>query len=117
MLAAIAAMLLPAAAHADERNFILQNATGRTIAEMYVSPANVNEWEENVLSGEVPDEENVVVRFVDDVDACVYDLKIVHDDGDAAIWGGINVCEAHRVIAAYQDDGTPIAQVVGADEE
>src|SRR4051812_29921081 len=94
MMAAIAAvaMLLPAAAQADDRNFVLINGTGRTISELYVSPANIDAWEEDVLGVDtLPELEKTAVKFVDEVKECVYDLKIVHDDGDAAIWKGINL--------------------------
>lgn len=111
LIAAIAALLLPSAAHADQRNFVLINGTGRVISELYVSPSNVNEWEEDVLGVDVlGDEDRTAIRFTDDVDECVYDLKIVHDDGDTAVWKGINLCENSYVSAQYQDDGTPIAE-------
>ena len=117
LIAALAALLLPAATSADERNFVLQNATGRTISELYISPTNVNEWEEDVLGvDQLADEGEVKINFSDDLDECVYDLKIVHDDGDSAIWTGINLCEAYRVIPAYEDDGTPVAQVSTEEE-
>ncbi|RYY26176.1 MAG: hypothetical protein EOP62_11920 [Sphingomonadales bacterium] len=111
--AAAVAMLVPAAAQAqDQRNFVLINGTGRTISELYISPTNENSWEEDVLGVDTLAElEKTAIHFADAVDECVYDLKIVHDDGDAAIWTGINLCENTFVSAQYQDDGTPIAQV------
>lgn len=115
MLAAVAAaaFMLPAAAQAqDGRDFELTNGTGRTISELYISPTNVNDWEEDVLGVDTLAEMgSTVIHFQDTVDECVYDIKIVHDDGDAAIWKGINLCENNGVSVAYQDDGTPIAQV------
>lgn len=112
MAAAAAVAMLPAAAQAqDQRNFELTNGTTRTISELYISPTNVNDWEEDVLGVDTLDEMGkTVVNFVDTVDECVYDLKIVHDDGDSAIWSGINLCESNFVVVSYQDDGTPIAQ-------
>ena len=111
MIAAVA-MLLPAAAQAqDGRDFQLTNGTGRIISALYISPSNVNDWEEDVLGVDVlGEDDDTVVHFVDTVDECVYDLKIVHDDGDAAIWTGINLCQNNGVSVQYQDDGTPIAQ-------
>ena len=113
-MAAVAAatLLLPGIAQAqDGRDFKLTNGTGRVISELYISPTNVNDWEEDVLGVDVlADGAETPVHFVDAVDECVYDLKIVHDDGDAAIWKGINLCESNFVSVQYQDDGTPIAQ-------
>lgn len=112
MFAALPALLLATPASADERNFTLANHSNRAVVQLFISPANVNEWEEDVLSVDtLADGASVEVQFVDDLDECVYDLKIVHDDGDSAIWGGINLCEANEVGIQYQDDGTPIAQV------
>ena len=111
IMAAVAALSVSGPAVADERNFQLINGTGRTIAQVFISPANVSDWEEDVLSVNVlPDGESANIHFVDDVEECVYDIMIVHDDGDRAIWGSINLCEASVVSAQYQDDGTPIAQ-------
>ena len=114
-MAAVAAatLLLPGIAQAqDGRDFKLTNGTGRVISELYISPTNVNDWEEDVLGVDVlADMAETPIHFIDSVDECVYDLKIVHDDGDAAIWTGINLCENTFVSAQYQDDGTPIAQV------
>ena len=114
IMAAVAAatLLLPGMAQAqDQRNFVLTNGTNRVISELYISPTNVNDWEEDVLGVDVlGDMDKTTVSFVDTVDECVYDLKIVHDDGDSAIWTAINLCESNFVVVAYQDDGTPIAQ-------
>lgn len=111
MLAAAAAFLLSTPALADERNFQLVNGTGRTIAQVFISPSDTNSWEEDVLGSDVlPDEGTANIHFVDELDECVYDILIVHDDGDRAVWTGINLCETSFVSAQYQDDGTPIAQ-------
>jgi hypothetical protein len=111
ILAVAAAVLMPTAAMADDRNFQLINGTGRTIAQVFISPSNTSAWEEDVLSVDVlPDGEAANIHFVDDLDECVYDIMIVHDDGDRAVWAAINLCETSVVSAQYQDDGTPIAQ-------
>ena len=99
-------------AMADERNFVLVNTTTRTVAQVFVSPANVNEWEEDILTVDVlPVDRRVTIRFVDDLDQCEYDIKVVHDDGDSAVFGGINLCEASEVSISYQDNGLPLAYV------
>lgn len=109
---AATAFLLPTAAMAqDQRDFTLINGTGRTITQLFISPATTNDWEEDVLGVDtLEDSAKVDVHFQGDADTCVYDLKIVHDDGDAAVWGAIDLCKVNYVSVQYQDDGTPIAQ-------
>lgn len=111
MLAAAAAALFAAPA-ADPRDFQLVNGTGRAIAELYISPANVNDWEEDLLSVDMlGDGDTTNISFeADDRDECIYDLKIVHKGGDNAVWQDLNLCAISWVSLQYQDDGTPIAQ-------
>ena len=111
IIAAAMALVISTPALADQRNFELINGTGRTVAQVFISPSNTSAWEEDVLSVNVlPDGASANIHFVDDLDECVYDIMIVHDDGDRAVWGGINLCETSVVSAQYQDDGTPVAQ-------
>lgn len=110
--AVLPALLLAAtAAWADARNFTLQNNTGRTVMQLFISPANEQAWEEDLLGSDVlPDEGSAAINFeADERDECVYDLKIVHDDGDSAIWPAVNLCAVTVVSVMYNDSGQPEA--------
>ncbi len=50
LLALTAAFFFPAAAQAVDLDFELVNGTGWAIKEIYISPATVNNWQENILA-------------------------------------------------------------------
>lgn len=80
---AAAAFLVAAPAMAEDLVFQFKNASSFVVTELYASPANVNEWEEDILGTDVLGSgETVRVTIRDGRRACEYDLKIVFDDGD-----------------------------------
>jgi hypothetical protein len=102
--AATLALAGPAAVFAGDQDFTLVNKTGLEIAEFYVSASNVNDWEEDVLGvGTLADGDKVTIKFSRDASACVFDLKIVDEDGDSVVWKGINLCKAHEITLMYQN--------------
>jgi hypothetical protein len=81
-LAALA--LMPTAAFADDLVFKLINKSDYVVTELYASPSNVKNWEEDILGTDVLGSgETVNVTIADGRRACEYDLRIVFDDGDA----------------------------------
>lgn len=104
-VAATAAVLMsfdPIAAHAGDQDFKLVNATGYTIEQVYVSPIKSSDWEEDVLGRDVlSDGENVHIRFPKRENVCRWDLKVVYDDGEEAIWNDFNLCETSRITIHY----------------
>lgn len=111
MFAALAVLVLPAPALADVQDFVFINSTGRTVAELYVSPSKTNDWEEDVLGTDtLADGGRTTINFSGDSDACLYDIKLVHDDGDSATWNAIDLCKVSVVAASYDADGDPVAR-------
>lgn len=90
---ASAAFLLAAPAMAEDLVFAFSNDSSFAIVELYASPSNVDEWEEDILGldalgpGEVA---RVTIR--DGRRVCEYDLKIVFEDGDE-ITDTADLCE------------------------
>lgn len=81
-------------AMADDLEFTLTNATSVSATEFYVSPANVDDWEKNLLDGKyLPAGNEVTVTIGDGRRTCTYDLKTVFEDGRTAENDGINLCE------------------------
>ncbi|MGO1079422.1 hypothetical protein [Inquilinus sp. CA228] len=79
---------------ADELEFTLTNATSVSATEFYVSPVNVDDWEDNLLEGKyLPAGNEVTVTIGDGRRTCTYDLKTVFEDGRTAENDGINLCE------------------------
>jgi hypothetical protein len=81
-------------AMADDLEFTLTNATSVSATEFYVSPANVDDWENNLLDGKyLPAGNEVTVTIGDGRRTCTYDLKTVFEDGRTAENDDINLCE------------------------
>jgi hypothetical protein len=107
--AAGAGLLLAAAlclgarpAQAAQQDFVLDNETGYTIEEVYVSAAKTDDWEEDVLGRDVlEDGDAVKISFPRRENACRFDLKVVYDDGDDAVWTNLNLCEISTVEIHY----------------
>ena len=92
-LATLVALGLAGAAAAGTQDFTLINATGYTLSEVYVSPARARDWEEDVLGRDVlADGARTEITFSRDTDACLWDLKVVYDDGESAEWDALNLC-------------------------
>ncbi|SFJ64439.1 hypothetical protein [Aerobium aerolatum] len=80
---AAAALSFSTAAYADDLVFKFINKSDFVVTELYTSPSNVSEWEEDILGRDVLGSgESVNVTIADGRRACEYDLRIVFDDGD-----------------------------------
>jgi hypothetical protein len=111
ILAAGAALLAATPALADQRDFRLVNRTGYVVSEVYVSPSATDNWEEDVMGTDtLAKDASVNISFNDRGKACLYDMKLVHDDGDTATWTKINLCEVSVVTVRYDKDGDPVAE-------
>jgi hypothetical protein len=102
----LAAALLAAAfatpAQAGQQDFVILNKTGYPIEEVYVSASSKDEWEEDVLGRDIlPAGERTKISFSSDENACLWDLKVVYEDGEAAEWQGVNLCEISVVALSY----------------
>lgn len=83
---AAAAFLIAAPAMAEDLVFQFNNESSFVVTELYASPANVDEWEDDILGLDVLGSgEAARVTIRDGRRACEYDLKIVFDDGDEVI--------------------------------
>lgn len=98
--AVVAAVSAPAQAR---QNFTLINRTGYDIREVYVSPADASDWEEDILGDEeLLDDEEQWVRFQRAEKACKWDLKVVYSEDDSsAIWYAVDLCKVTRITIKY----------------
>jgi hypothetical protein len=100
----IAFLNLPAPAIAQgKQNFTLVNQTGYDISEVYVSPNNSSDWEEDVLGEDIlKNRDDVVIRFHRATEQCLWDMKVVYEDDDSsAIWQDIDLCKVSEVTTHY----------------
>ena len=99
------------AAFAGDQDFVLINKTGLTIDEFYVSPADDDEWGEDVLGKDVlKNNESVEIKFSRKETDCIWDIKIVDEDDDPVTWTDIDLCKASEITLFYKN-GKPTAQV------
>lgn len=80
---AAAMILVASTASADDLVFRFENQSSYTIMELYASPSNVDNWEEDILDRDVLEAGDAAnVTIADGRRACEYDLRIVFEDGD-----------------------------------
>lgn len=112
--AALAALLVAAPALAGDADFTLVNKTGYTIREIYISPANKNNWGNDRMGRNVLDHNKSRLFRFSDKAHCEQDLKVVFEDGDAeVIWEDIDLCEVNKLSIRYDRK----SRTVSADAE
>ena len=86
-----------------KQDFTLINKTGYEIKEVYVSPNNSDDWEDDVLGKTVLEDGNKVeIKFHRSATGCKWDLKVVYtDDGSSAVWHGVDLCEISKITIKY----------------
>ena len=108
-LAALCWMLLVSSVQAGDQDFTLINKTGVEIAELYISPASVDDWGEDVLTVDtLPDGNSVDIHFSPAEEADFWDIKIVDGEGDSVEWPHLKLTEI-STIKIYFEDGEPMA--------
>jgi hypothetical protein len=105
LLALITALVFPAAAQALDLDFELVNGTGWAIKEIYISPATVNDWEENILSEPMADGTGGKVTFSPNADAEKWDMKIVWvDEGEDVVWQALDLSKISKLTLRYNPE-------------
>ena len=95
-LALVMVTLGSTAVHADPRDFSLRNDHPiDVITEIYVSPSNQTEWGPDVLGQDILEPgQQVNITFQNFTPGdCLYDVKIVLDDGMEHGMDQVNLCE------------------------
>lgn len=98
-----ATILFPSVASAQaKQNFTLVNNTGYTISEVYVAPSKSDSWEEDILGRDVmPNATTFDIVFSRKEKTCMWDLKVIYDDGESAEWNNFNLCEVSSIAIHY----------------
>jgi hypothetical protein len=99
------------------QNFTIINKTGLAIDQLYVSPSEVEDWEEDVLGVDVlQNGEQADIHFSPKEERCQWDIKVVDGNGDSIIWTDIDLCKAQKVTLNYEN-GAPTATIEDAEEQ
>lgn len=108
-------LALATAVLAGKQDFLLANQTGVDIAQIFISAADVDNWEEDLLGADeiLPDGNEVRIRFSPDESADVWDLRVVDEEGTAIDFAGLELTGIARVTLKFED-GTPTAETEAA---
>ena len=88
MVVALGLLLLPSAALADK--IVIENNTGSTLTELYISNADTNSWEEDVLGRDsIGPGDSVEVELGRNY--MTYDIMAKFSNGEEHIYQNINV--------------------------
>lgn len=99
LLAISISMLLgiPSLALADtnyDRRVIVTNESSFDVKEFYASRVSTDDWEENIVEDKpLKSGDTGRFDFNDGSGACLFDFKIVFEDGDIGTASSINVCK------------------------
>ena len=85
---AVAALLVAPAASADSvLDFKLENRTGYTLKEVYISASKKDNWGKVINKSPIKDGGNMKVKWKDAAKAQSYDIKAVYADGGGSpVW-------------------------------
>ena len=84
-------------ARGGTQDFVLVNRTDVEIHELYISSADTDDWEEDVLGVDtLPPGESVTISFKGHKD-CKWDLMVKDEDGTSIEWSGLNLCAISKV--------------------
>lgn len=85
-----------------KQDFTLINKTGYPIQEVYVSPNQTSDWEEDVLGQSILNNNQYVnISFSRSSSACKWDLKVVYSDGDTSEWANFDLCKTSKITVFY----------------
>lgn len=100
-----------AAAQNKALDFKLVNKTGVDIKSVYISPADVDEWGDDVMEEDIlEDGASVDLQFHPKAEATKWDLKIEDGEGDAIVWEALDLSKI-TVLTLKIVDGEPIAEI------
>lgn len=94
-------LLLTAAARAeDARDITVTNKTGEPIYSLFISPADSEDWEDDVLGVDVLDDgASVDVKFSGfAADQCIFDILATNEEGDGWLLPEVDLCAVSDVV-------------------
>jgi hypothetical protein len=86
--------------------FYVNNNTGVTLNNIYVTPSETTNWGSDILPNDLFDDQTSVrVDIPADYGAtCLFDMKITDLEGNAVIFTGMDACKLHTLTINW--DGT-----------
>jgi hypothetical protein len=92
--AALFLAILPGAAQAEDLVFTLTNSSSYAVKSFFTSPADIDNWEEDVFGENyLPAGNYVDVTIGDGREQCVYDMKFILEDDSEFVEKAVDLCE------------------------
>ena len=89
---------------AGNQDFTLDNETGVEIHKVFVSPHDVNDWQEDILGKDtLPSGQSVDIKFSPKEQAAMWDLRVEDSQGNAIEWENLNLLKISKVTLHYKD--------------
>jgi hypothetical protein len=112
ILFALVASAMAAAAQAGEADFTLVNRTGYDIREVYISPANRNNWgRDRMGDGMLENGKSKRFEFRERA-ACKQDIMVVFDDDNSKVtWENVDLCELDKITIRYNRSTREVSAV------
>ena len=93
-IVAVGLVAMPVASFAEDLTFVLTNGSSYAVKSFFTSPADIDNWEEDVFGENyLPAGNHVNVTIGDGREQCVYDMKFVLEDDSEFLEKGIDLCE------------------------
>lgn len=92
---ALASLLVAGPARAEgDQDFVLHNHLGKPIMHVYVTEADNQKWEDDVLGSDILDDgDDTRITFAGyKSGVCKFDVKVVDADDDAWVVKGLDAC-------------------------
>jgi hypothetical protein len=87
------------------QDFTLVNKTGVEIDKVFISPHDVNDWEEDILGQDtLPDGSSVDIKFHRNEKAAMWDLRIEDKAGTGIEWENLNLLEINKLTLLYDKE-------------
>lgn len=89
----------------------ITNDTGVTFSKLYISSADTDDWEEDLLDGQtLPDGKIANIHFEESEEAQYWDLKIVDSHGETYTWSDFDLLNISQITLSIDSDtGEPTA--------
>jgi len=106
MLFAVAFLFVVASAPvalAGDQDFTVVNQTGIEIHELYVTPHDSDDWEDDILGEDtLANGAEVDIKFSRKEKAKLWDLKVVDADGNSVEWENLDLLDISEVTLHYK---------------
>lgn len=97
-------LVAPFASAQSVLDFTIENQTGFTFKELYISASNKDDWGKNLLSSPLKDGASKKMKANPKATATVYDMRAVYSDGKAVVWKEIEPAKFARLTLKWNKE-------------